>query len=115
MSQFVVHPASAMAVRTLPAITFHLRSSSLVHARGRGSGSGFSKGLFGFAIGGPCVMGLASTLTSKISKHNIMTVDVAIVFFSLLSLELRRLGIKFFLKFSFSFYRGGGDFFYAST
>ena len=62
--------------------------------------------MLGFGIGGACVMRLASALTSKFSKHARMTADVAIVFFSLLNLELRRLVIKAFLKFTFCFCGG---------
>ena len=43
------------------------------------------------------------------SKHARMTVDVAKVFLSLLSLEVRRFIVKAFLKFGYGFWGGGGD------
>ena len=53
-------------------------------------------------------MRLASALTNVFSKHARMTVDVANVFFSLLSLEVRRLLIKAFLDSDFDFEEGVG-------
>ena len=106
MLQLVVHPASAMAVGTWRVITFCLSSSSLVHAGGNGKGTVAWEGMFGFGIGGACVMRLASALTSEFSKHARITVDVDIVLFSLLNLELRHLVIRAFLKFTFCFCGG---------
>ena len=64
--------------------------------------------MLGFGNGGACVMRLDSALTNVFSKHARMTVDVAKVFLSLLSLEVRRFIIKVFLKSGVGFWRGVG-------
>ena len=64
MLQLVVHPASAIATRTVPANTFFLSSSSLPHTRGTGRGFGAGAGMLGRVSGGAWFIRLDSALTN---------------------------------------------------